>query len=148
MSERASLKFSGDDKFGTVWKIHQMEDDSESFNLFASSTETHLTRERPRAYVKTHKAPGQPLPKAYLTDVLVPNKWENRGIGSMLIREAIRECKRIGNKGIEGNLSSADKSRLDKLTHFYRKLGFSVCIFEPGTPKYDRGIFGEIEMIF
>ena len=54
--------------------------------------------------------------------VEVNERMENRGAGSMLVGEAIEECKRRGHVGIEGKISSVDSDHFDKLKHFYEKL--------------------------
>ena len=42
---------------------------------------------------------------AHLMDVEVNERMENRGAGSMLVGQAIEECKRRGHEGIEGEIS-------------------------------------------
>ena len=55
---------------------------------------------------------------------------ENRGVGSMLVKEAIDACKRRGNLGIDGNISKVDRDHFDKLKHFYERLGFDFELFD------------------
>ena len=66
------------------------------------------------------------LDAAKLLDVRVHPNFENRGVGSMLVRMVIEECKRRGNRHIWGVLSEVARDHFDKLEHFYKKLGFSV----------------------
>lgn len=81
---------------------------------------------------------------ARLEDVKVNCQFENRGIGSMLVKEAIAECKRRGHKGIDGYLSRKDIDHLPKLMHFYKILGFSVELYKR---ERHEGI-GKIELFF
>ena len=85
---------------------------------------------------------------AYLTDVQVDKYLENRGVGSMLVGEAIKECKLRGHKGIEGDLSNVDSDHFDKLEYFYEKLGFTVVFYEPEHPDYSPRRVGKVELIF
>ena len=96
----------------------------------------------------THDSPSQLLSIARLIDVRVDRRVEDRGIGSMLVKEAIAECKRRGNKGIYGDLSIADKDYFPKLEHFYEKLGFSVVFYEKDHPADGGWRVGKIEMLF
>ena len=85
---------------------------------------------------------------ALLNDVRVDKLIEDRGLGSMLVREAIEECKRRGHKGICGYLSEADSCHFPKLKYFYNKLGFSVGFYDVKHSDYRFDRVGEIEMFF
>ena len=101
------------------------------------------------AHVQTQDLDSQrQLPMACLLDVEVNERMENRGAGSMLVGEAIEECKRRGHVGIEGKISSVDSDHFDKLKHFYEKLGFTVVFYAPEHPDYRHNRVGKIEMLF
>ena len=85
---------------------------------------------------------------AFLNDVRVDDRIENRGLGSMLVREAIEECKRRGHKGLYGHLSEVDKDHFSKLKHFYGRLGFSIVFYGTTHPNYKFNRVGKIEMAF
>lgn len=53
---------------------------------------------------------------------------ENRGYGSILLRNVIELAKRLHLKCITGNLSAADSDHFDKLRHLYEKYRFVVEI--------------------
>ena len=99
-------------------------------------------------HVQTHST-GDPKPHiARLNDLQVGAPFENRGMGSMLVREALEICKRLGQEGMEGDLSIVDSDHFDKLKHFYEKLGFSVVFYRPGDPEYRTSRVGRIEIKF
>ena len=66
-----------------------------------------------------------------ISDWKVPELYENRGIGSMLLREAILECRHRGVNRITGELTEADRDHFDKLKYIYEKKGFFVRFFDP-----------------
>ena len=112
-----------------------------------------------RAFVKTHDYLDialdayeggllLTLPMAFLGDVRVEREFENRGVGSMLVEEAIAECKRRGNEGIEGNISEVDAGHFDKLDHFYTKLGVSVVFYDREDPECSDLRRGKVELRF
>lgn len=53
---------------------------------------------------------------------------ENKGYGSILLRNVIELAKRLNCKVITGNLSSVDSDHFDKLKHIYEKFNFEVYI--------------------
>lgn len=55
---------------------------------------------------------------------------ENRGYGSIMIRNIIELAKQVGVIEITGNLTSTDGDHFDKLEHFYTKHGFEVHFFD------------------
>ena len=85
---------------------------------------------------------------ALLNNVKVDCHIENRGLGSMLVRETIEECKRRGHKGICGYLSDVDRDHFPKLKYFYKKLEFSVGFYDVKHPVYQFNRVGKIEMLF
>ena len=85
---------------------------------------------------------------AFVNDVRVDRSIEDRGLGSLLVREAIEECKRRGHKGMYGYLSDVDIGHFPKLEYFYRKLGFSVSFNDMTRPDYRYNRAGTIEMVF
>ena len=134
------------DKFGTTWNVFQIEGAPKSLDLYALP-ELPVGGQG-AIHVDTNGIDGQPLDKAFLIDVQV-NKWlENRGAGSMLVREAIAECKQRGNKSMLGNLAASDEDHFDKLEHFYRKLRFDIRFFDPSMPGYSCSKMGEVEIVF
>ena len=96
--------------------------------------------------MQTHSAGDPKLPIARLNDLQVSAPFENRGMGSMLVREALQVCKRLGHEGMDGDLSIVDSDHFDKLKHFYEKLGFSVVFYRPGDPDYRISRAGKIEI--
>ena len=137
-------RFQWEDKNGLTWNVEFI-GDSLAFSAYAKSVSV---RERGEAHVQTPDTDDQNQPTARLDDVRVSNQTENRGLGSMLVREAIEECKRGGHKGIYGHLSEVDRDHFPKLEHFYKKLGFSVVIYSEDRPKHQSSWAGKIEMIF
>ena len=139
MSEDASRRWQREDKFRQPWNLYQI-DYPTMFSLYAQLGTVGLLCE---AHVKTHeivKMHGEEFSlqssMAFLGDVRVNQRFENRGVGSMLVEEAIAECKRRGHVGIEGRLSEADRDHFGKLEHFYTKLGFSVVFYRLEAPEY------------
>jgi len=53
---------------------------------------------------------------------------ENRGYGSILLRNVIRLAELLGCHKITGNLSTGDYDHFDKLSYLYSKYGFEVNI--------------------
>ena len=101
------------------------------------------------AHVQTHDLDSQrQLPMACLLDVEVNERMENRGAGSMLVGQAIEECKRRGHEGIEGEISFVDSDHFDKLKYFYEKMGFSFVIYDSEHPNYGSTRVGKIEVFF
>ena len=66
----------------------------------------------------------------------------------MLVREALEICQRLGQEGMDGDLSIVDSDHFDKLKHFYEKLGFSVIFYSPGDPDYRISRVGKIDIKF
>lgn len=65
---------------------------------------------------------------------------ENKGYGSILLRNAIKVANQLGCKTITGNLSEVDSDHFDKLRHLYEKYGFKVDISgDSGTISYKIG---------
>jgi len=53
---------------------------------------------------------------------------ENKGYGTILLRNVIKLAKMIGLRRLTGNLSSVDSGHFEKLNHLYSKYGFVVNI--------------------
>ena len=53
---------------------------------------------------------------------------ENKGYGSILLRNVLELARRLRLKRITGNLSAVDSDHFDKLRHIYEKFGFEVNI--------------------
>ena len=137
-------RFQWEDRNGLTWNVEFIEG-SGGFSAYAKSE--HV-RGRGEAHVQTHDIDGQKQPTARLDDVRVDSLIEDRGLGSMLVREAIEECKRRGHKGVYGYLSDVDRDHFPKLKHFYKNLGFSVVIYSEERPKHQTSWAGKIEMLF
>ncbi len=88
------------------------------------------------------------LPIAHIVDLQVSDHMENRGVGSMLVRQIVEECRRRGHSGVGGDLSRQDRDHFDKLKHFYEKLGFTVEFYGADHPANDGTILGSIKMMF
>lgn len=138
------LRFLWRDRGGLVWTVEFIEDSS-SLYWCAKSEEIY---EKGLIFVQTHDIHSQKLLMAHLVDVRVDAPLENRGMGSMLVREAVKECKRRGHKGMDGYLSYVDKDHFPKLKYFYEKLGFSVKFNDAKHSDYKSSRAGKIEIIF
>ena len=140
-----SGRFQWRDRHGLLWSGHM--EDTPPFLTWRIRPEN--LGGRYEAYVKTHDFDtGEQLPMAYLIDVRISKRMENRDAGAMLVRRVIEECKRRGHKGIKGDLSRKDSDLFDKLKHLYEKLGFTVIFYEPEHPDYRNPWDGKIEMTF
>lgn len=53
---------------------------------------------------------------------------ENKGYGSILLRNVVKLAKLIGLRQITGNLSAVDSDHFGKLRYIYEKFGFEVNI--------------------
>lgn len=142
---KISGQFQWRDKHGLLWSGHMEEDPA--MLTWRVKPEGHGGRYV--AYVRTLDFDsGEQLPMAYLTDVRINKRMENRGAGSMLVRRAIEECKRRGHKGMEGDLSDVDRDHFDKLKYLYEKLGFTVTFFDREPSEIGKSWAGKIEIIF
>ena len=158
MFEDATRHVLKQDKRGVVWDVYQID----SPNMISWYAQSECVEVGCEAHVKTQKiiensltaydpvtnAHLRQLPMAILGDVRVDEQLENRGLGSMLVREAIAECEKRGHKGIQGTLSRVDAGHFDKLEHFYTSLGFSVVFFRPEDPEFSSGWRGKVELAF
>ena len=138
------LGFQWQDSNGLTWEV-RFYNHPVGFSGFAASDHESGTG---TIHIQTHDTRARKQSMAYLNDVRVDSNIENRGLGSMLVGEAIEECIRRGHKGACGYLSEVDIGHFSKLKYFYEKLGFSVAFYDPSRPgyKYDRA--GRIEMTF
>ena len=73
------------------------------------------------------------LASVKITDWEVSVHDEGRGIGSMLLREAILECRHRGVSHITGDLVDGDEDHFEKLKYIYTKHGFTVDFFDADT---------------
>lgn len=55
-------------------------------------------------------------------------KIENRGYGSILLRNMVKLARDLGINTVNGNLSAVDSDHFDKLEYLYSKYGFEVNI--------------------
>ena len=137
-------RFQWQDRRGLTWKVvfynHEV-----GFSGFGVPSQGPGTSE---IQVRTHDGWSRKQSMAYLHDVRVDSHIENRGMGSMLVREAIEECARRGHEGMYGYLSELDSGHFQKLKYFYEKLGFSVSFYDPSRPDYRYDQAGKIEMTF
>ncbi len=137
------LRFQWQDRGGLVWTVGFTEEPV-GFSGFMASKQVRGTG---LVHVQTRNIYSQKLLRARLSDVRISSPHiENRGMGSMLVREAIEECIRRGHKGIYGYLSNVDRDHFQKLKHFYKKLGFSVGFYAVEHPDYRFDRVGKIEM--
>jgi len=58
-----------------------------------------------------------------LDSMFVKRKFRNKGVGTKLLKHAIKEVKRVGYKRI---ILSADSKKMNKLVKFYEKQGFET----------------------
>ena len=155
MFDDASRRVRKRDKYGSIWDVYQI-DDQTTFSLYARQLSEGV---QGQALVKTHEVMRirldaqeetvlQKLPVAFLGDVRVEEQFENRGVGSMLVEEVLAECKRRGHRGIEGSLSEVDRDHFGKLEYFYKKLGFSVVFYKCDDPEYNELGPGKVELRF
>ena len=141
-NDKPFRRFQWQDKTGRTWIVH-FYNESWGFEGFAASEHEHGTGS---IHIQTHQL-SQEQSIARLAYVQVDDRIENRGMGTMLVREAVKECKRRGHRGIDGYLSSADSDHFLKLKHFYTNLGFSVVFFTEKHPDYSHDRVGKIEMV-
>ena len=137
-------RFQWHDRCGHTWHV-RFDNHVVGFSGFAASENQRGTG---AIYVQTHDIHAGKQSLALLNDVRVDDRIENRGLGSMLVREAIEECKRRGHKGLYGFLSEADRDHFSKLEHFYGRLGFSIVFYGTTHPDYKFNRVGKIEMAF
>ena len=155
MFDDASRRVRKRDKYGSIWDLYQF-DEQTTFALYARLSSGGI---QGQANVKTHEvlefslgaqeeAVLWKLPMAFLGDVRVEKRFENRGVGSMLMEEVVTESKQRGHEGIEGKISEADSGHFDKLQYFYVKLGFSVVFYDREDPEYSDLWRGKVELRF
>ena len=63
----------------------------------------------------------------------IKSNVENRGYGSLVLKNIIKQAKEIGVKEVVGNLSKIDSNHFDKLEYFYSKHGFDVSFYNSRT---------------
>ncbi len=143
-SDDVVLRFQWKDKCGAVWNVEFSEYPGSLFG-YAESRQVYG---KGVVFVQTSDIHSQKQSIARLNDVQVDSPIENRGLGSMLVRKVIEECKRRGHKGVDGYLSSVDRDHFQKLKYFYQKLGFSVALYTEEHPDYQISRVGKIEMDF
>ncbi len=68
---------------------------------------------------------------AKIEDITVNRLYENRGIGSLMIRAMESWARTCGVETIWGELSEADRDHFDKLKHFYEKHGYVFKLDNP-----------------
>ena len=129
-NDRVFKRFKWQDRGQYIWDVYFVVTPIG----FSGYVVSRHTRKLSRIFVKTDDEYSQEQLIARIADVRVDREVENRGIGSMLVREVISECKRRGHKGIDGYLSSVDRDHFSKLKQFYEKLGFSVVFYEKDHP--------------
>lgn len=135
------------DRYGLVWDVY-VYDDETLISWFARPRYPRYIGDNV-IHVATHKLnPVRKSPMARIMDLEVDRYLENRGTGAMLVRQAIRECKRRGHEGIEGDISSVDSDHSSKLKFFYEKLDFTVVFYSPDHLDYRDNRVGKIEMLF
>lgn len=148
--EDASEHIRRKDRLGLMWDIYRID----SPNMREWYAETGDVGGRYEICVETRELVGvggieqfRPLKLARILDIRVDERMENSGVGSLLLREAVIECMRLGYVGMVGDLSAMDKGHFDKLKHFYEKEGFTVEIYNPGDSRRSLSILGSVEII-
>ena len=137
-------RFQWQDSYGHIRHVG-FDNHAVGFSGFAASKNQRGTG---AIYVQTQNIHARKQSMAYLNDVRVDDRIENRGLGSMLVREAIEECKRRGHNGLYGHLSEVDRDHFSKLKHFYERLGFSIVFYGTRHPDYKFNRVGKIEIAF
>ena len=137
-------KFQWRDRAGLIWLVGFYNNPG-GFRGYAAPKHE---RGSGKIHVQTTISDSEKQSMAFLIDVEVEGYNENRGLGSMLVRESIEECRKRGHQGIYGYLSEADADHFPKLKHFYEKLGFSVIFYDRTRPGYRFNRAGKIEMTF
>ena len=132
------------DRNGLIWNAG-LYNRSMGFSGFAVSNHQRGTG---AIYVQTHDILARKQSMGFLNDVLGDSRIENRGLGSMLIGEAIGACIRRGHIGMQGYLSEVDAGHFSKLKYFYEKRGFSVVFWDVRHPDYRFDRVGKIETVF
>ena len=117
-----------------------------SFDLYAESASS--TAPVCFIYVKVDNREEARI-SVEITDWIVPSPNENKGIGSMLLGEAILECRHRGVKRITGDLSVVDEDHFDELKCAYKKHGFTVHFFDADTINRNtyKSNLGKVELI-
>ena len=147
MFDDASKHLRKQDKKRRLWDIYLIEDDG----MLSWYARSGSVGGRFETHVRTHDIVSPTLaqsPMAILEDVQVHEDMENRGVGSILVKVAIAECKTRGHRGITGLLSSQDAYNFDKLKYFYEKLGFSVTFFGADNTQSSSRWQGKVELVF
>ena len=146
--EQVIQQWNWSDKYETSWRVSMTEGaDPLSFEIYAESASfaAPVCFIDVRLYDKGEKA----RISANIADWRVPSANENRGIGSMLLREAILECRHRGVNRITGDLVGGDKDDFEKLEYLYTTHGFTVDFFDADkvnrNPNKDH--LGEVELI-
>ena len=88
------------------------------------------------------------LPTAVLLDIRIDEEVENRGVGSLLLKAIIEDCKIQGHIGIEGDLSETNLDHFDKLAHWYPKNGFSIEFYDEEQMQQNGGKPGRVSITF
>lgn len=60
-------------------------------------------------------------------------KKNNKGYGSLMMRELIAFGKQNNFKSIEGWISCVDLDHIERLHHFYQKFGFEITLNKDGN---------------
>ena len=145
--QKVIRKWHWSDKYQACWRVALTEEEQPlSFELYVGSLSTSAAISFIYIELSNYGEDGRISVK--ITDWKVPDPYENRGIGSMLLREAILECRHRGVNRITGDLTDADKDHFDKLEYIYEKHGFTVCFFDPDTIERNsnKSKLGEVEL--
>jgi GNAT superfamily N-acetyltransferase len=124
----------GYDKYGKRWFVRTVR-----FTPDYGDTTLELIEEKdidkannfhvpPRAKCTIWKEPNNTL---IINDiVIIDESLENRGIGTLILTFVEHLVRLQGIGKLYGELSHADADHLDKLEHFYNKLGFDFVLHE------------------
>ena len=147
------------DKLGKRWKVTKRVD-IRTTRWWIFSHRTTRANAKGLAVVRTHEVideslPWSPtdnywqqLPMAYLVDIRVCQEVENRGLGTLLLKAIIEDCRRRGHTGIEGHFSDTDRDHFDKLEYWYSKYGFSIKFYDEADGRQSRSKVGRVWMMF
>jgi GNAT superfamily N-acetyltransferase len=139
----------GTDKKGSVWKVlirDPMVGKTGFFYFLPFLPNLSSANSVKNNYAPTEAAYVHPksITKAYLNDIQVSGKYEDRGLGSLLINFIEKWERERGVTEIYGDLSRKDEDHFDKLQHFYEKHGWTFELFDKKTITERTMILGKV----
>jgi len=85
-------------------------------------------------------------PNAKIEDFVILQKYENRGIGSLLLKFICSWARKHNIKRVFGEISLVDSDHFDKLSHLYKKHGYTFQL-NSAVNKGDSIFVGKIEKL-